>query len=233
MDTRTSFLLSLAAIAVGVLMIVFNPSVGANDIVLGGGILLLAAGVIDILITNISVSQANKKAQREADKNKKNRQDADNAAPVVGRGFAFWLTMVVSAAAAIFGIVVISTPTAWVEYIPVIFGLVTVVAAIMLFYQLAMGARPATIPSWLYIPASLVAIGAIVDFFLKSPAQDRVMMCVTGAAFCVFGVTMLIIGSIMTAFHKADHKEEALKVEKKSEEEEAPEKPVPLDDEKN
>ena len=141
--------------------------------------------------------------------------------------------MVVSAAAAIFGIVVISTPTAWVEYIPVIFGLVTVVAAIMLFYQLAMGARPATIPSWLYIPASLVAIGAIVDFFLKSPAQDRVMMCVTGAAFCVFGVTMLIIGSIMTAFHKADHKEEALKVEKKSEEEEAPEKPVPLDDEKN
>ena len=64
MNTRTSFLLSLAAIAVGVLMIVFNPSVGANDIVLGGGILLLAAGVIDILITNISVSQANKKAQR-------------------------------------------------------------------------------------------------------------------------------------------------------------------------
>ena len=62
MNTRTSFLLSLAAIAVGVLMIVFNPSVGANDIVLGGGILLLAAGVIDILITNISVSQANKKA---------------------------------------------------------------------------------------------------------------------------------------------------------------------------
>ena len=39
MDTRTPFLLSLAAIAVGVLMIVFNPSVGANDIVLGGGVI--------------------------------------------------------------------------------------------------------------------------------------------------------------------------------------------------
>lgn len=52
--------MSLAAIAVGVLMIVFNASVGANEIVLGGGILLLVAGVMDILLTNISVGRAAK-----------------------------------------------------------------------------------------------------------------------------------------------------------------------------
>lgn len=224
--------MSLAAIAVGVLMIVFNASVGANEIVLGGGILLLVAGVMDILLTNISVGRA-AKAGRDTD-DRKGRKDAEkDAAPKANRGFAFWLTMVVSAAAAIFGIVVISTPTDWVTYIPVIFGLVTAVAAIMLFYQLAMGARPAAIPSWLYIPAALVAIGAIVDFFLASPAQDRIMMCVTGAAFCIFGVTMLITGSIMSAFHKAKGIEVKEEEEKKAEEDEAPKKPVPLDVEKD
>lgn len=59
------------------------------------------------------------------------------------------------------------------------------------------------------------------------------MMCVTGAAFCIFGVTMLITGSIMSAFHKAKGIEVKEEEEKKAEEDEAPKKPVPLDVEKD
>lgn len=239
MNTRSAFLLSLAAIAAGVLMIVFNASVGGREIVLGGGILLLLAGVVDILITNLSINRAAKRAEKEAQKN----ADDTEAAPQSSRGFAFWLTMVVSGAAAIFGIVVISSPMSWISYIPVIFGFVTAVAALMLFYQLVLGSRPATPPSWLYIPAALVAIGAVVDFFLTSPDQDRAMMCVTGIAFCLFGVTMLITGSIVSAFHKAQEKTdegaaksaEVKKIGTKKPEDEVNEakKPVALDDEKD
>lgn len=245
MNTRSAFLLSLAAIAAGVLMIVFNASVGGREIVLGGGILLLLAGVVDILITNLSINRAAKRAEKEAQKNadkKDKNADDTEAAPQSSRGFAFWLTMVVSGAAAIFGIVVISSPMSWISYIPVIFGFVTAVAALMLFYQLVLGSRPATPPSWLYIPAALVAIGAVVDFFLASPDHDRAMMCVTGIAFCLFGVTMLITGSIVSAFHKAQEKTdegaaksaEAKKIGAKKPEDEVNEakKPVALDDEK-
>ena len=83
MNTRSAFLLSLAANASGVLMIVFNASVGGREIVLGGGILLLLAGVVDILITNLSINRAAKRAvkeaQKNADKKHKNADDTEAA----------------------------------------------------------------------------------------------------------------------------------------------------------
>lgn len=199
MSTRASIIVSEVAIAAGVLMIVFKASVGSREVVLAGGILLLLAGLTNILINCLSA----KRAEDEADDADGRRYVYADRSHKVRRGFVFWLTMVVSIAAAVFGIVVISSPMSWTAYIPVIFGFVALVAAVVLFYQLAVASRPAPLPSWLYIPATLVAIAAVVDFFLETPAQDSAMMCVTGIAFCLFGGSMLAVYLSVNAYRKA------------------------------
>lgn len=185
MKTRTAIIIGVVTLIIGIAMLLCNNMFGSHSIVMSGGILLTGAGVINFLVaTCVTDGEGRRKA----------------------KGAPYIFAMLISLAAVAVGTWVICTPAKWIPYIPFLFGILTSLGAIILFYEIIRGIHPAKAPGWLYIPATLTVVAAAADFFLKTPSQDNIMFIVTGTAFVLFGTGMTVCGSITGVHNRHQRK---------------------------
>lgn len=180
MRTRNAIVIGIIALIIGVVMLFCNNMFGSHAIVMAGGILLLGTGLINFLATTLVTDDQGRRKTR---------------------GAAYIYAMLISLVAVGVGIWVLCNPAQWIPYIPLLFGVLTAMGAIILFYEIIRGIRPAKAPGWLYIPATLTAVAATANFFLQTPSQDNVMFIVTGVAFVLFGISMIVCGTLTGSFN--------------------------------
>jgi drug/metabolite transporter (DMT)-like permease len=188
MKNKTTILLGIIMALFGVMVVVCRNDFASREVVMIGGILVILASFISEF------------SPRVAKKLKKTAETADaDAADVVAtkttkeraKGV---LRIVVDSAAGLFGVVMLCMIDTFVPYIPVTFGLVIFVGAVLMFYNLAVGIRPVMLPGWMYIfPVVLLALTVAV-YDQNTPDDDAVVMTLSGTAAIVYG-----IGSVLTA----------------------------------
>lgn len=161
----------IMAIAAGIALIVCNRDITARGVTVAGGVLFIAAGLLNGAAT---LTLKDETGQRRT------------------HGTAAFFSWAVSVASLVFGICILSYSDVFIPLIPVVFGSLTALAALALFYALAIGVRPCVLPAWLYVPAVLVGIDAAMVFSLHTPAQDSLTMIYTGVGLCLFGLTVCI-----------------------------------------
>lgn len=180
--TSTSLLVGVLAIAAGVVTIIFNNSITSTGVVCCGGVLFVIAAVLNAVITYFA-------------KDDKGRRRAGTV--------AFLFNMVASAAALAFGICMIFRPDIFVRFIPIVFSILVLFGALMLFYYLSYGRRPSALPRWLFAYPLLVLVGAVIVFCLEGQTDDHLIMIYTGASLIVYGLGMGSIGVALERQRKA------------------------------
>ena len=169
--TTTSVLVGVLAIAAGVLTIIFRDAITGAGVVTCGGILFMAAAILNAVITYFA-------------KDDKGRRRASTV--------TFLLNMIASAAALGFGICMIVRPDIFVKFVPLVFSILVLFGALMLFYYISYGNRgKAPLPHWLVAYPLLVLVGAIVIFCLEGEKQDALIMLYTGISLIIYGLGMI------------------------------------------
>lgn len=170
-DIKTPVLTGLAFDVVGILMIVLRDFITGPGIMITAGILFIVAGMVNFAIA-LFVRDEN--GQRKS------------------RGWLFALTCAVSVASVALGICVFAFQNTFVGLIPILFGTLLALQAVILFYTLGFAMRPYRLPGWMYILPTLVAVSSAFVFTLESPADDRRIMIFAGVGFILFGVCAVV-----------------------------------------
>ena len=171
MKGKNLLLMSLVALAAGVLMLIFRDSLANGVIITWAGILFIAAGVL-----NVSVFLG--------------ARDKNGHARTGAFGTAFgWI---VSAAAVVLGLAMVIFHDAFVALFGFMFGIMLLFCALFQLALLVFGTRPVRLPGIYYIVPALLICGAIYVFSLKSGLDERSIMTVTGIGLAVFGLASLV-----------------------------------------
>lgn len=175
MKGRNLLLLGISAVVLGIILILFRTSLASGKVVIVGGVLFVAAGLI-----NMSVFLGSR--------------DKEGKARMGAFGTAFgWLA---SAAAVILGVAMLVFSNAFVAITGFMFGVLILFAALFQMCLLIFGARPTNLSPWFYlVPTALVA--AAIYIFTHVPEVDgsHTVMTVTGASFVLFGFFTIIEGT--------------------------------------
>lgn len=168
---------SILSLAAGIALIVANKSIYATGIIVAAGIIFIIAGIINALIFSNERSKG---------------------------ALASGIGIFTSVGAAILGVCLIIFKSTFVALVPYVFGIIVALAACYEFYILAVGARPASLPGWLYI-IGVILIGIAVYIFMQKPQSDvddhRVMLA-TGIGLVFFGIFGLIESSMLPHYRK-------------------------------
>lgn len=176
MKGRNLILTAILAILAGLAMIIFNRSLSSNGLVTAGGIIFIAAGVINMMLF-----------LGGRDKEGKARQG------VFANAFG-WAT---SGAAIILGLAMLIFRDRFVELVSFMFGVIVAVAALYQIFVLCFGARPVVLPNWLFIAPIILACGAVYLFIPTWSSSDPRILTVTGAGLVLFGIATAIEGSMI------------------------------------
>ena len=163
----------IIALAVGVLMIVFNTSLEPSNLVLWCGLLFILAGILNLTVFLSGRDTTGKPKHNPA-------------SMMVG-----W---VASAAAVVLGLCMVIFRATFVELVGYMFAFLLLFTALFQVFLLAFGARPVRLSGvWYVVPT--VIVGIAVYFFLQRPViEDRYMMMWTGIALALFGAASLVEG---------------------------------------
>lgn len=174
---RTSLVAGLITLVAGFAMVFFRDSITSTGIVVTGGVLFIVAALFNALLTFMV----------------KNPDGTRRSGTVT-----FLLNMIASAAALSFGVCMLMLQDKFEPLIPVVFAVLVLFGALMLFYAIAIAARPILIPGWVYLFAVAMVVGAIMIFRLKTPGDDALIMLYSGISLMVYGVASLIIGIVVS-----------------------------------
>lgn len=169
----TSIIIGLLSVLAGVILVICNKAITSSGVVVSGGLLFVVAGILNGMMT-MFVKDTDGKRRAKA--------------------MPFALNMIASAAAVAFGVCMLIMADEFVKFIPVVFGILVLFGAVMLFYLLCYGIRPATPYPWLFAFPVLVLAGAVLVYCQTSPDQDYLIMIYTGVSLMVFGLGMAVIG---------------------------------------
>lgn len=176
MKGRKLIFTAVMAIAIGTTLILTYRSIRSTGVVISGGILFILAGVINTF-TSLGT------------------RDSDGRSRVSSWTMALgWIT---SAAAVVLGLCMLIFQSTFIGLVPFIFGVLVAFGALYQFFLLGFGARPVTLPVWLFIAPVLLTAGSIYIFMQKAGADDSSIMLLTGISFAVFGAATLIEGIII------------------------------------
>lgn len=215
MKTKTALLAGILVLIVGVVLIFFHRDITSSAVIITGGSLFCASGVINIALMYLL---KNDEGQRRI------------------HGAPFGLAVAVSIAAIILGICVLCFQPTFMTLTPLLFGALVTLLTLILFYMLAIGTRPLILPGWLYIFPTLCAVGAVMIFLLYKSGdvqvvRDERMILYTGISLCLYAVCA-IIGSICLAtahHHERKVAKEAAKEKAATQVSEKTEKSDPAD----
>lgn len=192
----------IIALAVGILMIVYNTSLEPSNLVLWCGILFILAGVLNLTLFLTGRDSSGKPKHNPA-------------SMVVG-----W---VASAAAVVLGLSMVLFRATFVELVGYMFAFLLLFAALFQVFLLAFGARPVRLAGVWYVVPTII-VGIAVYFFLQRPViEDRYMMMWTGIAFALFGAASVVEGAQIgaanrTALKNAAEPDPRKKIEERHEE---------------
>ncbi|MCD8388079.1 MAG: DUF308 domain-containing protein [Bacteroidales bacterium] len=182
MKGKTLSTLGILIAAVGAVLIICHKQITSTGIVITGGILFMAVGLVNLIIYGQSTK-------------------GDHG---MGRAFA----QIANAAAIVLGICMLVFESTFSPLVPFIFGLLVAVCALWEFFLLAVGTRPHSLPGWMFVFPLLLA-GGSVFIFLQKDAEEHLIMLVTGIALAVLGVGCIIEGSALGMVRRAARKAEA------------------------
>lgn len=186
MKHKTSLITAVLALIAGVTMIVCNRDITGKAITMGGGILFIAAGLIN---TTLTLTLKDASGQRRT------------------QGLSMVLAWVVNIASVAFGICVLAFEDTFVQLIPLIFGSLALLAALMLLYTLAIGIRPRILPAWLYILPLIMIVGGILIYRLHTPADDAMVMIYAGSTLSIFAVAVFFILGMLAYMRRSEARE--------------------------
>lgn len=179
MKGKTLSAIGLIAALAGVAIILFHSQVSKSGIILTGGVLFVAAGVLNLIVYGQSKE---------------------------GQGFGRLLSQLANAAAIVLGICLLVFKSTFEPMVAFIFGLLIAVCALWQFFLLAIGARPHQLPGWLYaFPLALTA--AAIYIFLQKDMAEPLLLIITGASLAVVGVGCVIEGACLGVARRAAEKE--------------------------
>jgi MFS family permease len=188
MKNKTTILLGIIMVLFGAMVVVCRDDFASREVVMIGGILVILASFISEFSPRVA-----KKLKKTAETADADAVDAVATKTTKERAKGV-LRTVVDSAAGLFGVVMLCMIDTFVPYIPVTFGLVIFVGAVLMFYNLAVGIRPVMLPGWMYLfPVVLLAL-AVAVYDQNTPDDDAVVMTLSGTAAIVYG-----IGSVLTA----------------------------------
>lgn len=171
MKGRNLILMAIAALAVGILMIIFRNALASNNVVIGCGILFILSGV-----ANVTVFLGSR------DKNGHVRMGA--AGTAIG-----WLA---SAAAVVLGVVMVLFRTVFETMVGYMFAVLLLFGALFQFCLLLFGSRPVRLSRWFFL-VPMALCGAAVYIFMQQPGRsDYAIMLTTGISLAFFGFMTLV-----------------------------------------
>lgn len=182
MKHKASIITAAGALIAGVIFIVCNTSITGKALILTAGILFIAAAILNLAAT-LTLRGTNG-ARRS-------------------RGLGYALAWVVSIASLAFGVSIIIFDSTFIPLIPLVLGSLVLLGALVLLYVMAIGVRPQILPAWLYIPALLIVVAAILIYRQDVPADEAITMIYTGSALCLYGVTSFLIFGILARRDRA------------------------------
>jgi uncharacterized membrane protein len=191
MKSKTTIALGIVMMVLGAVAITCRHSFDSRDVVKLGGILVILASFISEFTPR--VAKKVRKGNEAAD------ADVEVASTTTtGEKMKGVLRAVVDCAAALFGLVMLWMIDSFVPYIPVTFGLVVFIGSVMMFYNLAVGIRPIMLPGWMYVFPIVLLVLAVAVYEQTTPADDAVVMALTGAAACIYGIGT-VLSSMLVA----------------------------------
>lgn len=198
MKGKTLSAIGLIAVLAGVAIIIFSNRVSKTEIIIGGGILFVAAGLLNLIIYGHSQKGSS-----------------------IGR----LLSQLANAAAIVFGICLLVFSASFEPLIAFIFGLLVSVCCLWQFFMLAIGARPYQLPGWLYV-FPLALMGAAVYIFVQNDMAESLLLIITGASLATAGLGWICEGtSLGMARRAAAAKPEAEKPTERIEPQKQPDAP--------
>lgn len=175
MKGKTLSAFGLLAILVGAAMIFFNNQISKVGIIVAGGVLFVAAGLINLIMYGHSQK---------------------------GSGLGRLLGQLANAAAIVFGICLLVFSSSFEPLIAFIFGIFIAVCALFQFFMLAIGARPHQLPGWLYV-FPLLLTGAAVYIFIQRDMTESLLLIVTGASVATAGLGWIFEGASLGMARRA------------------------------
>lgn len=172
---------AILAIIAGVVLIIANRSIYSTGVVMTGGVLFIAAGVLNVFVFD---------TERRRDRQ--------------GRGaFASTFSLIASIGAVVLGVCMLIFHSAFTVLVPYIFGIIVAFLGCYQFYILAVGARPAVLPAWFYL-VPVILIGGAIYIFLRQPdTDDYLIMLSTGISLSFFGLFTIIEAIMITQRRKS------------------------------
>lgn len=185
MKGRHIIWIGIIALAIGVLMIVYNTSIEPSKLVMWCGILFILAGVLNLTVFLTGRDPSGKPKHNPA-------------SMMVG-----WLS---SAAAVVLGLSMVLFRATFIELVGYMFAFLLLFAALFQIFLLAFGARPVRLSGVWYVVPTII-VGIAVYFFLQRPViEDRYMMMWTGIAIALFGAASVVEGIQIGAANRAARK---------------------------
>lgn len=203
MKIHNILLTAITALASGAALIIAKDTISANGVVVVAAIIFIIAGIINAFIFS-------------TDHKKNNMADTFSIFTSIG--------------AAILGICMIIFKPTFISLVPYIFGIIILVAALCQIYITSRGAKPASMPAWLYIPA-IILIGISIYVILQSPIKhDQNIMLATGIALCLYGLAALADAALIKPTRKKAGLDQTPHHDTEQEPHTTSQPPIPLDE---
>ena len=181
LKVKTSVITGIITLAAGIVLILCNKSITSGGIIVSGGLLFVMAGVFNALLTFYVKDDAGHRKSRAA---------------------SFVFNLIASAAAIALGVCMLVLMDDFAPGIPLMFGILVLFGSLMQFYALAIGSRGLHLPGWFYAFPGVVATCAVAIYLMKSPAQDHLVMILTGVSLIVFGLGAMVMAFVASSRRK-------------------------------
>lgn len=199
MKASTTLLSGLLILAAGIVLIICNKEITGHGVVTTVGILFLLAGIINAVLyvgSGRGEAQAQKAAEQTAEKVQRANGSQSSLSRVMG--------IIVSSASIILGICMFVFTETFAHYVPMLFGVLVTIGALIEFYFLALGSKQVDTPTWLYAFPGIMVICALVIFL--ATLSESTMMILTGVGCISFGLGGFAQGWVIgLANRKARH----------------------------
>jgi len=172
MKGRTISTIGIIAAVAGATLIFFR-ALGSDRVVMAGGILFVAVGLINMIFFSIGERRA--------------------------KGTARILSIIANAGAIILGVSMLVFTATFTPLIPFVFGFLVGLCSLWQFYLLAAGIRPDQLPGWLYAFPMILAGATVYIILQHGDMAEITIMLVTGIALVLFGIGCVTEGSLLGA----------------------------------
>lgn len=178
MKGRNLFLTALIMLVAGVIFILLANTLASVAIVVGGGIMFIVAGGVNIFVLL---------GARDAQGRAKNG--------IVGTALG-WLA---SAAAIILGLCMLIFQATFIPLVSFMLAVLVMFTAVYQLLLLIFGSRPVKLHPLFYIVPVILIIAAVIIFFQRSDTghADHAIMYITGGAFALFGLASVVEGMVI------------------------------------